>query len=141
LTKAIAAKPDVAVVWTGVNDCARMVPLPQFQSDLEAIVTGLANTGAHVFVVNLPDLDRLPSLRPYAQWIRMALPSWQGAVRQVASRHGATVVELTHYTSEIDRRPDYICGDGFHPSQHGYRRVAELVAEAVQARLGLAREA
>lgn len=137
LPKAIAARPDVAVVWTGVNDCARMVPLPQFQAELEAIVAGLTGTGAQVFVVNVPDLDRLPSLRAYAQWIRLALPAWQHAVRQVAARHGATVVELAPYTVEIDRRPDYLCGDGFHPSQHGYRRLAELVAEAVEARLGL----
>lgn len=135
LPKAIAARPDVAVVWVGVNDCARMIPLPQFQADLEAIVSGLAGTGATVFVVNLPDLDRLPALRAYASWIRMALPSWQGAVRHVAARHSATVVELTHYTTEIDQRPEYICNDGFHPSQHGYRRLAELIAEAVQARL------
>jgi lysophospholipase L1-like esterase len=141
LPKAIAARPDVAVVWVGVNDCARMTPLPQFQADLEAIVTGLSGAGAQVFVINLPDLDRLPALKSFALWIRAALPSWQGAVRQVAARHGATVVELTHYTTEIERRPDYLCGDGFHPSHHGYRRVAELVAEAVQARLGPAKQA
>ena len=124
-----------------MNDCARMVPLPQFQADMEAIVTGLAGTGAHVFVVNLPDLDRLPSLRPYAQWIRLALPSWQAAVRQVGARHGASVVELSHHALELDTRPEYICGDGFHTSEHGYRRIAEVVTEAVCARLGLERQA
>lgn len=140
LPRAIAARPDVAVVWAGVNDCARMVPLPQFQTDLDAIVSGLRGAGATVFAVNLPDLERLPALKPYAPWIRAALPPWQEAVREVTARHGAHVVELTPYSHEIVERPDYISGDGFHPSHHGYRRVAEVVAQAVAARLWPAAE-
>lgn len=139
LPKAIAARPDVAVVWTGVNDCARMVPLNEFQADLEAIVSGLRATGAEVFVLNLPDLDRLPSVRPYAPWIRAALGAWQSAVKHVATRHGAQVIDLSRYSAELDTRPEYLCSDGFHPSHHGYRRVAEVVAEAVTAHLSLQR--
>ena len=141
LPKAIAARPDVAVVWTGVNDCARMVPVDKFQADLEAIVAGLTGAGARVFVLNLPDLDRLPSLRQYAQWIKLGLPMWQSAVHQVAIRHGATVVDLARYSAEVESRPDYLCPDGFHPSHIGYRRVAEVTAEAVTAWLAAEKRA
>ena len=107
----------------------------------ERLVRQACQSGAQVFVLGLPDLGRLPSLRPYADWIRVGLAAWQAAIKQIAARHGATVIDLTHYSSEIDRYPHYLCGDGFHPSQHGYRRIAEVVAEAVTARLSSQRRA
>lgn len=141
LPRAVAAKPDVAVLWAGVNDCAQQVPLPQFEANMDAIVGGLAATRARVFVLNLPDMTRLPAVRPYAPWVRQVLPAWQQAVRQVAARHGAEVIELTPYSLELEKHPDYLSADGFHPSAKGYRRVAEVVAEAVKASLARLRGA
>jgi lysophospholipase L1-like esterase len=129
---AVAAKPDAVVLWTGVNDFNAQVPLTQFQSNLDGILTPLAGTGAKLYVVNLPDIDRLPAFKVMASGIRAVLPAWQQAVRTTGARHGAKVVELAPYSNELSTHPDYISGDGFHPSAIGYRRIAEIVAESME---------
>lgn len=131
LPKAVAAAPDVAIVWTGVNDCIQGVALDAFTRDLDAIVGGLAGTGARVHVVNLPDVHRLPAFRAYALPIGMIVGRWQGAVRHVARRHGAAPIELADYTLELARRPELLSHDGFHPSSAGHRRLAEIFARSI----------
>ena len=134
VSRALAARPDAVVLWTGVNDYNAQVPLNRFTADLDGMLAPLAATGADLYVVNLPDLDRLPAFKVLGTTIRATLPAWQDAVRTSAARHRATVVELTPYSDEIAANPGYISGDGFHPSTRGYRRVAEIVADAMTPR-------
>jgi lysophospholipase L1-like esterase len=127
LDRAIKAKPDLAVVFTGVNDCVLGVALPSFEADLSAIVTGLVGTGAQVYVVNLPDIWLLPALKPVAAIAEAMAPRWQAAVREVAARHGARTVDLGIYSSELSTHKNYLAADGYHPSTRGYRRMAEII--------------
>lgn len=133
LPKAIAAAPDVAVIWTGVNDCVAGVPVDRFTEDLDALVGGLVAAGTRVHVVNLPDVHRLPAFRAYALPIGFVVGRWQAAVRHVAARHGATPIELGDHTLELIDHPEYLCGDGFHPSSAGHRRLAEIFARSIGA--------
>jgi acyl-CoA thioesterase-1 len=135
LEKAIKAKPDVAVVFTGVNDCVFGVSLPSFTADLTAIVTGLVATGARVYVVNLPDIARLPAVRQFAAIAHALSPRWQAAIREVAANHGAHVVDLDVYSTELSSHPEYLSSDGYHPSTRGYKRMAELICAHVSGAL------
>lgn len=131
LPEAVAAAPDVAIVWTGVNDLAAGVPLGTFEADLGAIVGGLRATGAKVHVVNLPDVHRLPAFADRAFLMRLVLGRWQAAVRDVAGAHGARSIELADYTTELLAHPEYLSRDGLHPSPAGHRRLAEIFAKAI----------
>lgn len=130
LGRAVAARPDAVVVWTGVNDFRAGVPLASFRQDLEAIAAGLRPTGARIYLVNLPSLDGLPGVGGAAT----GLTAWQEAVREVASRHGASVIELKPRMAELLAHPEYLSADGFHPSAAGYERLAELFAEEMTGR-------
>lgn len=132
LPEAIALKPHMVVLWTGVNDFNAGVSPEDFENDLDGLLAGLATTGAAVYVVNLPAIDRLPAFKGNAEAIRQALPAWQAAVRTQGARHGASVVELTAYSGEIDTHPEYIFADGFHPTSIGYRRLAEIIRTALK---------
>ena len=127
----MAARPDVAVLWTGVNDLVWGGQLPAYRQDLDAVVGGLAGTGAKVFVVNLPDVTRLPAVRPHAALFAPVLSRWQGTVREVARAHGAHTVEL----GALSWLPDEIAPDGYHPSSKGYQRLAEIIANEVASKL------
>jgi lysophospholipase L1-like esterase len=131
LAKGVRARPDVAVVFTGVNDLAGGVDRQAFRGDLDAIVGELRGAGARVYVLNLPDVTMLPDFAPYASLVRPTLGLWQETIRQSAAGHGAQVIELAPYAREIARNPRYISADGFHPSALGYRRLAEIVAGAI----------
>lgn len=131
LPQAVAAKPDVIVLWTGVNDINAGVSVETFAVDLDVLLGGLAGTGARLFVVNLPDLDRLPFFKAQAAVYREVLPAWQDAMRLGAATHGGQVIDLGAYTREIEAHPEYLATDGFHPSTAGYRRLAEIFARAI----------
>ena len=137
--RAQAANPDVVVLFTGVNDCVQGVPLPQFERELDGLLAGLAKTTARVFVLGLPDIASLPAVKPYAAMLGGLVPLWQAAVRELAGRHGATVVDLGSFAHELDRHREYLAADGYHPSAVGYRRMAEAIAATLVA-AGVAKE-
>ncbi len=59
------------------------------------------------------------------------------ALAAVADRHGAIVVDLYAASRrEVPRRPELLALDGYHPSDLGYARWAELMWEAVRTRIG-----
>lgn len=127
LPEVLRAHPDTVVLWVGVNDFLAEKSLPRFRREFSAILARLEATKARVVVLNLPDLDRLPAMRPEASRVRQALPQWQRAVEEEGRRHGALVIDLTGFSAEIDSHPDYLSPDGFHLSAHGYRRLAEII--------------
>jgi lysophospholipase L1-like esterase len=131
LDKAVKAKPDVVVLWTGVNDFNGGVSLEAFKAELDPMLATLAKTEAKVYVLNMPDLHRLPAFKAGATMIQLAMPVWRTAIQDAAHRHGAVVVELTPYSDEIAAHPEYISADGFHPSTRGYQRLAGIVRAAL----------
>jgi lysophospholipase L1-like esterase len=131
LDKAVKAQPDVVVLWAGVNDFKAGVGVETFKQDLDPMLAALTGTGARVYVLNMPDLGRLPAFRALGDGIQAALPAWRSAIRDTADRHGATAIALTPYTDEILAHPEYLSGDGFHPSTVGHRRLAGIVAQAI----------
>lgn len=131
LDKAVKAQPDDVVLMTGMNDFNAGVGLEDFKADLGGILTGLAATGAKVYVINMPDLNGLPAFKAASTPLSLAIPLWQSAIRDTAEAHGASVVELSAYSDEIARHPEYISADGFHPSTRGYARLASIVAAAM----------
>lgn len=128
LSQVLRAQPDVIVVWIGPNDFVGGRSLDSFRSDLSGILSGIRPSGARLYVLNLPDFDRLPLFAPDAATIRRTLPAWQSAIAAHARDHGATVIPLSPYSDEIAAHPEYLSSDGFHPSARGYRRIAEIVA-------------
>jgi lysophospholipase L1-like esterase len=131
LDTAVKAQPDVVVLWVGVNDFKAGVNVEAFKQDLDPMLAALRGTGARVYVLNMPDLGRLPAFTAMGASIQAALPAWRGAIRDTADRHGATAIALTPYTDEILAHPEYLSADGFHPSTVGHRRLAGIVAQAM----------
>ena len=139
---AVDAHPDVVTVWLAVNDVNARVPLESYQSDLDALLGNLEPTGARVLVGNVPDLS---FLAPYQGvdpvQLRAEVDRWNQAIDQVSARHGAQVVDLYARWQEVAEHPEYLSGDGFHPSAEGYARLAQVFEEAYASRPATARAA
>lgn len=129
--RAVATKPQVAALWTGANDIRTGVTLEDFRADLDAILDALAAADAKVYVLNLPDLHKLPFFAEHKEAYREVVPAWQAAIRAEGQAHGATVIDLAAYSAELDAHPEYLWADGFHPSTVGYARIGAIVAEAI----------
>lgn len=92
LRPALAMKPDLVSVVGGVNDLLR----PKFNIDavtaqLESMVRAFREDGATVLVMTLPDLGNSMRL---ARLISRRLAAYNQAIRYVAARTGATLVDM-----------------------------------------------
>ena len=139
ISRAVELAPHLVTLSVGPNDVTEGVPLERFEENVELILTALHRRTAAVVVVNLmPDLAVTPRFarsEARAAVERQAV-AFNGALARRARAWGAQIVDL-HGPSraEVPRRPELVASDGYHPSDAGYARWAELMWAGVEARL------
>jgi acyl-CoA thioesterase-1 len=136
---AVDTAPRWVTIWPAPNDFRNGTSLATFTQQLEQVLTALQpaelNQQRTIAVVTLPDLRSLPS---FAQSDQTALDArvreWNAAIAEVVGRHApyAVLVDLYASWAELGQHPEYISGDGFHPSSAGYRRIADLVLDTLR---------
>ena len=150
LPGALAVRPTLATVWFNVNDLVAGVASDDYEARLDEIVAGLRGAGARVLLANTPHLDRLPAFlacepNPPEGSVKCPLGSlalapglvdakvqaYNAAVAQVAQRNGATLVDLYAAGEVADLHPEYVSGDGLHPSAEGAAAIAAAFAQAL----------
>jgi acyl-CoA thioesterase I len=139
LTRAIALAPHLVTLSIGPNDITTRVPAAAYDRNLDAILGRLRAETTAVVVVNLiPDLVVTPRFRAHRE--RDAL-AWQTVLfNEVLKRrgraYGAELVDLYAASQrEVPARPELVGPDGYHPSDVGYARWAELVWAGIRARI------
>lgn len=139
LPPALDARPRLVTLWSGVNDLRAQVPLPTYIRELDTTLSQLkqvksdpSGRAATIFVLNLPDLRRLPVFQTVDQRaLDVAVRQWNTAIAEVVQRHGAVLVDLYAHGPDLSAHPEYISSDGFHPSKAGYQAIADLVLSAI----------
>lgn len=136
LPLALNTSPALITVWLVANDFIGGVSYNDYMQDLTTLLSQLhQGTHAHIFMANLPDLTRLPAFAgdTAAQKAQMLqdIIHWNAGIAQQAARYGVTLVDLFNHGSEITAHPEYISGDGFHPSPVGYAQLANLFWQAI----------
>jgi acyl-CoA thioesterase-1 len=137
LPLALSTSPDLITIWLVANDFIAGVPFNGYMQDLNTLLSQLhQHTHALIVMANLPDLTRLLAFANLnnAQKTRMltGIELWNRSIAQEAARYGVRLVDLFSHGSELTAHPEYISGDGFHPSPAGYVRLAELFWQAIQ---------
>ena len=138
LPAVVASNSDVVTVWMVVNDINSRISPAAYQGELDAVLATLQQrTHARVFVGNVPDLTKLPVYKGIdpAQLTATA-QTFNAIIAQIARAHGATVVDLYAATAQtLPAHPEYISGDGFHPSTAGYADLAGIWWAAIHPQL------
>jgi lysophospholipase L1-like esterase len=160
LTQAIAAKPNVALVWIGSNDLwnlyeygpepmavdAEQADLQAYETNIDKTVHELASHGATVFIALLDDQSKRPVVAnppipaepafPATTRADLALMSahvraYNDIIRHVAAQYGAGTVDFFNTTIFTD--PATLYDDGNHPNNAGYDRIAQIWLAALNA--------
>ncbi|MGN6577054.1 MAG: SGNH/GDSL hydrolase family protein [Nocardioides sp.] len=127
LDRAVALRPDIAVVVAGVNDVLR----PRFdaealRTDLFAMFDALSDIGARVASFTMPDMSRVA---PLAVVLRGRIESLNEIVREAGRTRGVAVADLAAEPLASD--PALWHDDRLHANTEGHRRVALALAEAL----------
>ena len=137
--RAVELRPDLVTLSVGPNDITGGVPVDAFARNIERILKRLTTSTTALVVVNLlPDLAVTPRFVASAE--RDAVSRLSAQLNDVLARKARhyrveTVNLYERSRDEVPRRPELVAGDGYHPSDLGYERWAELMWSRVEPRL------
>ncbi|HYK83983.1 MAG TPA: SGNH/GDSL hydrolase family protein [Ktedonobacteraceae bacterium] len=136
LPLALATSPQLVTIWLVANDFIGGVSYSDYIHDLDSLLSQLrTHTHANLVMANLPDLTRLPvfSNQTAAQKAQMLqqIQHWNAGIATLAARYNVTLVDLYSHGSQLTAHPEYISGDGFHPSPSGYVQLADIFWQAI----------
>jgi acyl-CoA thioesterase-1 len=143
LARAVAARPDLVTLSIGPNDIEAGMRVERYEYNIAHILTRLTRETHAVVVVSLvPDMTVTPRFRasPQRDAVARAVPAFNEALRNQIRVARVDAVDI--YTAsqiEVPRRPELVGADGYHPSDLGYARWAELMWQVVQPRIDGAR--
>jgi len=132
LPTAIAHQPDVVTIWTGPNDLTVGVDVATFETHLGNIFARLRQqTSALIVMANIPDMTVLPrfQLLPDADVTLERVHAYNAAIVRQTAAYNIPLVDL--YAARCSEKKEYIGLDGFHPSNAGYAKMAELYLEQI----------
>ncbi len=135
LPVALDAHPTLITIWLAVNDLATNVPVNDYSHDLDTMLSRLQAAAPHakIAVGNVPDLTSVPFFFSYNQiTLRQQIMTYNAAIARVVQRHHVILVDLSSQGYNLQAFPEYISGDGLHPSSAGYLRIARLFYNALQ---------
>lgn len=136
LPLALATSPQLVTIWLVANDFIGGVSYNDYMRDLNTLLSQLrTRTRATLAMANLPDLTRLPvfSGQTAAQKAQMLqqIQHWNSGIATLATKYNVTLVDLYSHGSQLTAHPEYISGDGFHPSPAGYVQLADIFWQAI----------
>ena len=129
LSRESGERPDLVIVFMGINDLGRRVDAQVFASDYEKTleIIGREYPEALVCCVNIPDRD--PVLKPRAEVFNGAIARAVLAAGErffIADLFGSRLNNTFYYDNTVD---------GLHPDEDGMRFIAEIVEGAIRSRL------
>jgi lysophospholipase L1-like esterase len=119
------ARPDIVTLWTGANDVTGGRLVEDFEPALGTMLARLrADTSSVIAMGNIPDLTRLPrfAARPQPTVTLERIGTFNAALARQAARYRVPLVDL--FAQPV--APELVSADGFHPSNLGHARIAQL---------------
>lgn len=124
LARAVAMKPDIAVVVSGTNDVLRRnFDRHVIEEDLYFMQRALVDAGARVITLTVPDLT---PVMPLARLMRKRVLALNEAIRGACRRSGAIPCDLARFPVSSD--PRLLSPDRLHANSAGHARIADGVA-------------
>jgi hypothetical protein len=127
------AKPTVVVVSYGFGESfSGEAELPSFLEGYAKILDLLESTGARILVVGPPRHERLSPPLPDPAPHNQQLERYVAEISKLAAARGYPLVDLFGSLADGSVSPgdERLTEDGIHLTNHGYWRVAGVVADA-----------
>ena len=134
LPAALSDRPQLVTIWLAVNDLNDGVRPADYSNALRSLVDPLIrDTEARIFVGTVPDLRSVPAYAGQDLAALLArITTYNAAIAAIAaaSPDRVVVVDLFAGSAALTSRGT-VSKDGFHPSDDGYRIIADRFSAAV----------
>ena len=139
LERAVALDPQLVTLSIGPNDITTQVSVAEYERNVAKILERLVSGTTAVVVVNLlPDLVVTPRFRHHEAKpvIARLTVAFNEALERQGRRYGVELVDLYRPSrAEVPAQPELMSRDGYHPSDAGYARWAELMWAGIERHL------
>ena len=135
LPRAIAQQPSVVSIWLAVNDMNAQIPPDAYAAAVSSIVDGLArHTSAKIFVGNVPDIRGVPAYKDVdKELLFQQIGAYNSALADVVRAQPGRAFAVDLYTGSAPLVSTItVSEDGFHPSDEGYRLIAERFVKSMR---------
>ena len=137
LPLALNTSPTLITIWLVANDFVGGVSYNAYMKDLNSLLQQLrAGTKARIVMANLPNLTLLPAFAGQSASQKMKtvaeIQRWNTTIAATSARYQVTLVDLFSHESQLTAHPEYISGDGFHPSPAGYVQLSNYFWDAIK---------
>lgn len=137
LPLALNTAPNLITIWLVANDFVGGVSYDRYMKDLNSLLQRLrAGTKARIVMANLPDLTLLPLFKSQSTDRKAKtvaeIQRWNATIATTAAHYNVTLVDLFGHQSQLTAHPEYISGDGFHPSPAGYVQLSSYFWDAIR---------
>lgn len=136
LPVALDTHPNLITIWLAVNDIGNYVTPNGYAHDLEILLDRLQTADPHaiIAIANAPDLHLLPYFEERYDfgYISAQIQAYNAIIASAASRHHILLIDLYSQRVTMSEHPEYVSGDGFHPSTLGYKQIANQFYRTLQ---------
>ena len=140
LPTALSLKPQLVTIWLAVNDLNASVTAADYAAALRSVVEPLVQrTDARIFVGTVPDLRSVPAYAAQDQAALLArINAYNAAITAIATAFRDRVATVDLFTGSAALTSTItVSADGFHPSDDGYKLIADRFIAAI-AKAGIA---
>ena len=140
LPTAMSLKPQLVTVWLAVNDLNASVTAADYGTALRSVVEPIVRgTEARIFVGSVPDLRTVPAYASQDQAGLLArINAYNAAITALAAVYKDRIVVVDLFTGSAALTSTItVSADGFHPSDDGYKLIADRFLAAI-AKSGIA---
>lgn len=124
-------EPDIVTILVGSNDIIAGVDPADFEAQLREAITAILDASPNAFIVigNVPNLMQLPRFMDGEDpdVTPENIMTFNAIIAEVAADFGISLVDL--FSEMITA--DFVADDGFHPSDQGHERIAELFLDVI----------
>ncbi len=104
---------------------------PEFEELLQTAVRLAGGEKENVFVVSIPDYGYTPFGKSKQAEISSAIDKFNDINRSITEKMGIRYVNITDLSREGLEKPEYVAGDGLHPSGIMYTRWVERIVKSL----------
>lgn len=128
-------KFNLVSLLIGVNNQYQNKPISQYKKEfpqlLDSAIRYVGGDKSKVFVLSIPDYAYTPFGQAYSDTSKVSseLDQYNALNKYYSDSAGVKYFDITPISRQGVKKPEYVAGDGLHPSGMQYTRWVELIIE------------
>ena len=116
------------ILFLGANDCFLLTSPQEFKQALRSLIQQIqVETDADwIYLAAIPPVHLFPA---FSEQMRAFLSKQRAYLQREMENIAANDTKVIYHAIPMDLQPEFFSADGVHPSDLGYKKIAELAIE------------